>query len=196
GRREFIEKWLKDDQLECTEELGDIVKPLDGKLALSIFLRANVSPKVVQSFVEQGQYEQIVAYCSKVNYQADFTSILRNIVAVNPEGTAVFCQKLLAQDPPLIDINQVIDILSQQARLQELTSIMLDYLKTDRSDQGHLQTRLLELNLLHSPKVAEAIFQIDKYTHFDKPKIALLCEKAGLYQRALEYYADVADIKR
>ena len=23
GRREFIEKWLKEDKLECTEELGD-----------------------------------------------------------------------------------------------------------------------------------------------------------------------------
>ncbi|KAF8821696.1 putative clathrin heavy chain [Cardiosporidium cionae] len=153
GRREFIEKWLKDDQLECTEELGDIVKPLDGKLSLSIYLRANASPKVVQSFVEQGQYEQIVAYCNKVNYQADFTTILRNIVAINPEGTAVFCQKLLDQDPPLVDINQVIDILSQQSRLQELTSILLEYLKTDRADQGHIQTRLLELNLLNVCKI-------------------------------------------
>ena len=26
GRREFIEKWLQEDKLECTEELGDVVR--------------------------------------------------------------------------------------------------------------------------------------------------------------------------
>ena len=31
GRRELIEKWLKEDKLECTEELGDIVRPLETK---------------------------------------------------------------------------------------------------------------------------------------------------------------------
>ena len=33
-------------QLECSEELGDIVKPADPTLALSVYLRANVPQKV------------------------------------------------------------------------------------------------------------------------------------------------------
>jgi clathrin heavy chain len=32
GRRELVEKWLKEDKLECTEELGDIVQPLDANM--------------------------------------------------------------------------------------------------------------------------------------------------------------------
>ena len=41
-----MEKWLKDEKLECSEELGDLVKPTDSTLALSIYLRANIPNKV------------------------------------------------------------------------------------------------------------------------------------------------------
>ena len=44
-----MEKWLKDEKLECSEELGDLVKPVDSTLALSIYLRANVPNKVCTS---------------------------------------------------------------------------------------------------------------------------------------------------
>merc|ERR1719284_1672299 len=83
-RKELVEKWLKEDKLECTEELGDIVRPLETKFALSIYLRANAHQKVIACFVAQGQYEQIVAYVRKVGYQADYTTILQNMVSVNP----------------------------------------------------------------------------------------------------------------
>eukprot|EP00438_Fugacium_kawagutii_P030729 Skav209839 [mRNA] locus=scaffold2703:299303:301439:- [translate_table: standard] len=80
GRRELIEKWLKEDKLECTEELGDIVRPLETKFALSIYLRAQVHQKVIQCFVELGQIDQIVAYVKRVGYQADYTQLLQNMV--------------------------------------------------------------------------------------------------------------------
>jgi len=46
GRKQLMEKWLKEEKLECSEELGDLVKPHDATLALSIYLRANVPNKV------------------------------------------------------------------------------------------------------------------------------------------------------
>lgn len=33
-------------------------------------------------------------------------------------------------------------------------------------------------------------------THYDRPRIAQLCEKANLYMRALQHYSDLPDIKR
>lgn len=35
--------------------------------------------------------------------------------------------------------------------------------------------------------VADVILANDMFTHFDRPLIALLCEKAGLYMRALQF---------
>lgn len=45
-------------------------------------------------------------------------------------------------------------------------------------------------------KVADAILGNNMFTHYDRPQIASLCEKAGLLQRALEHYTDLYDIKR
>lgn len=46
------------------------------------------------------------------------------------------------------------------------------------------------------PQVADAILANGVLTHYDRPRIAQLCEKAGLYMRALQHYTDLPDIKR
>jgi len=197
-RRELIEKWLKQDKLECTEELGDIVQPLDTSFALSIYLRASAHQKVINCFVLQGQFDSIVAYVKKVGYQADYTALLQGMVASNPEAATNFAKSLLeGQDGnPLIDINMVVKIFMEQNRLQETTSILLDALKANKPEHAHLQTQLLAMNLQQAPKVAEAILQMNMLTHYDHQYIGQLCEKAGLMQWALEHYQDKADVKR
>lgn len=109
--------------------------------------------------------------------------------------------------------------------IQQCTSFLLDALKNNRPAEGHLQTRLLEMNLIHAPqvnprsvrsiqvepfktrlvpplvceyvfKVADAILGNQMFTHYDRAHVAQLCEKAGLLQRALEHYTDLYDIKR
>lgn len=55
-------------------------------------------------------------------------------------------------------------------------------------DEGHLQTKLFEINLVNAPNVAEGIFQMNKFSHYDKEKVAKLCEQVGNYGRALQNY--------
>lgn len=73
---------------------------------------------------------------------------------------------------------------------------MLEALKGDKESEGHLQTRLLEMNLLSAPQVADAILGNRMFNHYDRSTIGQLCEKAGLLQRALEHFTDIYDIKR
>jgi clathrin heavy chain len=80
-------------------------------------------------------------------------------------------------------MTQVVDIFMSQNMIQPATSFLLDALKDNKPEQGHLQTRLLELNLVHAPQVADAILGNEMFTHYDRPRIANLCEKAGLLQR-------------
>lgn len=60
-------------QLECSEELGDLVKSVDPTLALSVYLRANVPNKVIQCFAETGQFQKIVLYAKKVRDDSCFS---------------------------------------------------------------------------------------------------------------------------
>lgn len=196
GRKQLLEKWLKEDKLECSEELGDLVKQADSTLALSVYLRANVPAKVIQSFAETGQFQKIVLYAKKVNYTPDYIYLLRSVMRTNPDQGAAFASMLVADEEPLADINQIVDIFMEQNMVQQCTAFLLDALKNNRPTEGHLQTRLLEMNLMSAPQVADAILGNNMFTHYDRAHIAQLCEKAGLLQRALEHYTDLYDIKR
>lgn len=80
--------------------------------------------------------------------------------------------------------------------VQQCTKFLLEALKHNRESEGPLQTRLLEMNLISAPQVADAILGNQMFTHYDRAHVAQLCEKAGLLQRALEHYTDLYDIKR
>jgi clathrin heavy chain len=186
-------------------------------LALSVYLRANVPNKVIACFAETGQTEKIVLYSKKVGYTPDYVALLQHIMRTNPEKGAEFATQLANDESgPLVDVEWVVDIFLSQNMIQPATSFLLDALKENKQEQGHLQTRLLEMNLIHAPQVADAILGNEMFTHYDRPRIANLCEKAGLLQRvritfdchiyiyiysyhflqALEHYEDLADIKR
>ncbi|NXJ89643.1 CLH1 protein, partial [Corythaixoides concolor] len=196
GRKQLLEKWLKEDKLECSEELGDLVKTADPTLALSVYLRANVPNKVIQCFAETGQFQKIVLYAKKVGYTPDWIFLLRSVMRVSPEQGLQFSQMLVQDEEPLANINQIVDVFMENSLIQQCTSFLLDALKNNRPAEGHLQTRLLEMNLIHAPQVADAILGNQMFTHYDRAHIAQLCEKAGLLQRALEHYTDLYDIKR
>uniref|UniRef100_A0A7M4DYS9 Clathrin heavy chain n=1 Tax=Crocodylus porosus TaxID=8502 RepID=A0A7M4DYS9_CROPO len=196
GRKQLLEKWLKEDKLECSEELGDLVKAADPTLALSVYLRANVPNKVIQCFAETGQFQKIVLYAKKVGYTPDWVFLLRSVMRVSPEQGLQFAQMLVQDEEPLANINQIVDVFMENSLIQQCTSFLLDALKNNCPAEGHLQTRLLEMNLIHAPQVADAILGNQMFTHYDRAHIAQLCEKAGLLQRALEHYTDLYDIKR
>jgi clathrin heavy chain len=196
-RKHLLEKWMKENKLDCSEELGDIVRPHDLNLALSIYLRANVAPKVVAAFAETGQFEKILPYASQVGYQPDYIVLLQNLVRLNGDKAAEFATQLANNESgSLVDIDRVVDVFQSQNMVQAATAFLLDALKDNKPEQGNLQTRLLEMNLMNAPQVADAILGNDMFSHYDRPRIAQLCEGAGLVQRALEHYDDPEAIKR
>lgn len=166
-------------------------------LALSVYLRANVPNKVVACFAETGQYAKIIVYAKRVGYTPDYASLLQHVTRLNPEHGAEFASQLVNDEMgPLVDVERVVDVFMSQNMIQQATSFLLDALKDNKPEQGHLQTRLLEMNLVNAPQVADAILGNQMFSHYDKARIAQLCEKAGLPQRALEHYEDINDIKR
>lgn len=48
---------------------------------------------------------------------------------------------------------QIVDVFMEYNLIQQCTSFLLDALKNNRPSEGPLQTRLLEMNLMHAPQV-------------------------------------------
>lgn len=197
GRIQLLEKWFGENKLACSEQLGDLVRSANLNLALQVYQKAGIPGKVVACLAETGQFDKIVPYAAQSGYSPDYAALLQHIVRINPEQGAEFATQLAnTEGGSLVDIDRVVDVFMSQNMIPQATAFLLDALKDNRPEQAHLQTRLLEMNLLNAPQVADAILGNEMFSHFDKPAIATLCEKAGLYQRALELYSNIADIKR
>lgn len=52
--------------------------------------------------------------------------------------------------------SQIVDVFMEYNLVQQCTSFLLDALKNNRPSEGPLQTRLLEMNLMHAPQVHTA----------------------------------------
>lgn len=251
-KKEYLDKWIRDDKLTCSEELGDLVKKLSLRLALIIYLRCDAHNKVVATYCLLNMFNNVLSYinsCKHFNFDflnifvtimnhdfsisapneqvagganasgnnKEFSASSESLNAGKSESMDLFNEgnmatqnkqnstnseiaiqfiKLLCENNISFDINGVIDFLLSKKKLQEATSILLDYLKDNKPEHRHLQTKLFEFNLYNNVQVAETLFQMDIFSYYDKHKIASLCEEKGLYQRALENYININDIKR
>jgi clathrin heavy chain len=204
GKVQLIERWLTEDKLTCSEALGDMVMAAGNpKLALSVYFRSGEAhDKVMQALLQAGEFAKIVPYALKFGVSTNFVFILAQLAQANPKAAEDFAKQLVREPqalgrPPLLEIPDIVQVFMGTQKLQECTAFLLDVLSEDKAEQGFLQTKVLELNLLGgAPQVAHAILGSNMFHHFDKAKIGALCERAQLYQRALELYSEIKDIKR
>ncbi|OQO07639.1 hypothetical protein B0A48_07336 [Cryoendolithus antarcticus] len=195
-RKHLLEKWMKEGKLGCSEQLGDLVRTKDAALAQLIYQEAGASQKVIAAMAESGNFNAILPYSKSVGYTPDYNALVQHVVRMNPDKGAEFATALAKEDSNLLDIERTVDIFQSQGMVQQATAFLLDVLGGNLPEQGHLQTRLLEMNLMNAPQVADAILTNQMFSHYDRPRIAQLCENAGLFALALDHYENPADIKR
>lgn len=206
-----MEKWIKEDKLECSEQLGDLILPSNPILALAVFIRAKCHPRVIQVLIQTGQVSKVAPYAKKVGLGLNATELVQMASQHSPQAALELANALqsagvgaggqlvpanMATDNSGIDHAAMFETFMNKGMLQEATAYCLDNLKADRPADGELQTKVLEANLMNAPQVADVILQQDIWHHYEKQKIAMLCERAGLFQHALENYTDLADVKR
>lgn len=210
---ELIKGWIQDQKLKETEDLGDLLKNTNIKYALAVYHKAGIHEKVISCFLSLGAQEpndavaldyfkKVLSYSKAQNFQPIYTILLQQLVSVRVDRAKDFAVLLLQhEDGPKVDIQSTIGFFLQQGDVKNTTNILLTYLSTrgDKEEDAALQTKLLEINLLgNKPQVAEAILESEdyKFSHYDRLKIAQLCERVGLFHRALEHYTDLMDVKR
>ena len=155
GRKDLIERWLTQNKLSCSEQLGDLARQLDPRLALDIYTRANAKNKaskiqqnpkhgkfinshlqVVALYAETGQFEPLVAYCKAQGFQPNWLQQLQAVIATNPTAATNFAKMLLlGEGGPLVDVNGVVDLFMQRQLVKETTSILLDVLAPNRPEE-------------------------------------------------------------
>ena len=196
NKKQLLDTWMAEDKLECSEDLGDLLQRVDPDMALRVYIKAKANGKVVAALAQKGEFEKMGKYCEMTGHKPDYAYMLQSTLMNNPQGAVQIAIQIGKQNPPPMDPNAVADLFLQRNMIREATSFLLDVLKEDNEEQAGMQTKVLEINLVTFPNVADAILGQGKLTHYDRPRIAQLCEKAGLYMRALQHYTEVSDLKR
>lgn len=196
NKKQLLDNWMGENKLECSEELGDLLAQSDQDMALKVYVKAQASPKVVMMLAQKKEYEKIAKYSQQVGYTPDWLQLMMQMLMHDGQGAVNLALMIVQQDPPGLDLNTITDLFLQRNMIREATSFLLDVLKPNLPEHAMLQTKVLEINLITFPNVADAILGNGMFTHYDRPRIAQLCEKAGLYLRALSHYTDLPDIKR
>ncbi|KAH9603857.1 hypothetical protein KSS87_005977 [Heliosperma pusillum] len=197
NKKILLENWFAEDKLECSEELGDLIKTVDTDFALKIYIKATVTPKVVAAFAERSEFDKILIYPKQVGYTPGYLFLLQTILRTDPQGAVNFALMMPQMDGGFpLDYNTITDLFFQRNLIREATAFLLDVLKPNLPEHGHLQTKVLETNLVTFPNVADAILANGMFSHYDRARVAQLCEKAGLYLQALKHYSELSDIKR
>uniref|UniRef100_M4CAQ7 Clathrin heavy chain n=1 Tax=Brassica campestris TaxID=3711 RepID=M4CAQ7_BRACM len=187
NKKNLLENWLAEDKLECSEELGDLVKTVDNDLALKIYIKARATPKVVAAFAERKEFDKILIYSKQVGYTPDYMFLLQTILRTDPQGAVNFALMMSQMEGGCpVDFNTITDLFLQRNLIREATAFLLDVLKPNLPEHAFLQTKVLEINLVTFPNVADAILANGMFSHYDRPRVAQLCEKAGLFIQSLK----------
>lgn len=193
GKRDLVAGWINGEKLEFTEDLGNLIKKFDPQLALSVFERCGNSSIKVQALIEAGQVDKAFALAKESGVQPDWTSMIKNLIQTNPEAALNLAKQASKAGANYYNFAE---IFLQFNRIQELTGLLGEVMTQNKPEDAVWQTKVLELNLVAFPQVAEALFQMDIWKLYDRKKIAQLCEKQRLPKRALENYTDFNDIRR
>jgi len=213
NKAHLLEKWVKEERLEFCEELGDLVARSSLTMALAVYIKAKAHEKVIGCLAASGQVTKVWAYAEKVGMKVTKSEIVEMAARVNPQAALALAntpltasqaahqnQIVLAQKKRKTNVDHVamVDMFMKRGLLKEATSYCLDNLTDDAQDEQEekLQTRILEANLMNNPQVADMILKQDIWHQFDHFKVAILCERVGFFQHALDLFTDVADIKR
>ena len=146
GKTPIIEKWMKEDKITCSERLGDMVAPVDVKLAMAIYFKGNCHEKVVATLIREHQYEKVLQYCQQKNYTPDYNALIRNMVSQDPKAAEGFAKMLAKTNAETLDVQGIADTFYTMGLVQECTGFLLEVLQKrgDLPEDGELQTRVLE----------------------------------------------------
>lgn len=203
-KAKLLEKWIREDKLTCTEELGDVLRQTSPIIALGVYIKANAHEKVIHCMIQTGQSSKIALYAKKVGMEVSHRDLVGIAAKLNPQAALEVANNtghaLVLADPErqrqsIEDISKMVDMFLSKGMLNEATTHAMENLR-DQDAEGPIQTKILKACLMNAPQVAESILSQDIWHKYDSFRIAMLCERVGLFQHALENYTDLADVKR
>lgn len=112
-----------------------------------------LTPQVIVALAEKGDMSALQAYTGQTGGSLNYLQLLQQLMMNNPSGAVSLAKMIAKQSPQPVDTNTMADLFLQRNMVREGTAFLLDALAGDKAEEGPLQTKLLEINLVTNPQV-------------------------------------------
>eukprot|EP01105_Mastigella_eilhardi_P016523 TRINITY_DN377_c0_g1_i1.p1 TRINITY_DN377_c0_g1~~TRINITY_DN377_c0_g1_i1.p1 ORF type:complete len:3053 (-),score=889.84 TRINITY_DN377_c0_g1_i1:2788-10773(-) len=166
----LLDRWLQEDKLTCTEELGDEVIKFDKRLGFMVYLRVPAPAKVVRALADMHDYARLAVYVQNTSCAGCLPRVIADVAATTPDSASQLVIAI-AKAGIEIDMNVVVDIFMEHKLIKDITAVALEVFK-NAPEYGALQTRVLELNFANNfPAVSEALMSSGMFSYYDRALI-------------------------
>lgn len=205
GKIGLLEKWLKDGKVHCSEPVGDAVRQADATLGMAVYIKCGVHQKVLECMVQRGEVGKVALYAQKVGMKVSHRELVDLVARFDPHAAlevannssnALVLVDERREKQRVEDVGKMVDMFMKKGMLNEATSHAMDHLGDETDEEGVVQTKVLKACLMNAPHLADGILSQDIWHRYNAFTVAMLCERQGLFQHALDLYEDLADVKR
>ncbi|KAE9015521.1 Clathrin heavy chain 1 [Phytophthora rubi] len=179
GRAKLLQKWLVEDKLEYSEELGDVIAELDPMMALPVYLRAEVPTKVIHCFVQCVLKESkaqdpraLMQLCDRYDFVEELTQYLHSNNLM--QYIDVYVTKVSPEKAPIV-IGRLLDLGCSDDYINNLLNKVPNCPVGDLCEQVEKRNRLPLLQSWLEKRVARR--NKDAVTHSSIAKIYVLLDK-------------------
>lgn len=166
---QYLNQWIDEGKLACTEEVGDACRQFDPELSHKIYSRAGAGSKCVEMLAQSGNWGKLRELAKQGAADIDWKDILKFALNSSPEDAMYIARALTGKENEpqtacLINVTEIGELFLQNNAIPQFTGFMLTALKDNLPQEAQLQTKVLEINLATNPQTAECIFQANILT--------------------------------
>ncbi|CEF70252.1 Clathrin heavy chain [Strongyloides ratti] len=184
----LIDECIRKGKIEFTDEIGNDLLPYYPDLAIKVFANAGSFMTVIEYLLYINDDKELKLFMKNYNLNSLFMDMFNSLILSNPDSALKFIFFLIDEysESTKIEILEIVtNIFVKNSYFDQAVQCLLGNLKNDSQKESELQYKLIILCLKYYPTIAENIFKTQKYTFYNKEKIANICEKMGLPHLAL-----------
>ena len=108
---EIVRKWLAEDQIFCTTQLGNTVLSEDVELALHIYQKSNSDSMTIYCLAILGKYDNFKSLLKTTSEEVDLHKIASELIKSKIELLPIFLQSIIEVSVSSIDAQLIQDII-------------------------------------------------------------------------------------
>jgi len=120
NQKEEVQRCLKANTLQCSEELGDLANEHDSLLSLEIYMRGNCEEKVVTSLIATRNFKEALQASRAGGERRDFLQVLRRLLRENVERATelalVLAEPEEPETEPPVELDRILEVFNEPAQ--------------------------------------------------------------------------------